>query len=213
VRRAQNAGAHRAYIENRQAFEKLKACEDMNGKIDSFTSELQKISEDARATFGTLSAEQINWKPSAESWSVGQCFDHLITTNSEYFAELEDVAAGRQKPNFWTKVPFLPGFFGNFLLKAVAPENPKKNKAPKPFRPSQSEIDANIISEFVEHQKKVKALLQNCEKLDLEKTVITSPVAKFVVYNLKDAFNILVLHERRHFQQAERVMQAEGFPK
>ena len=37
--------------------------------------------------------------------------------------------------------------------------------------------------------------------------------AKFVTYSLMDAYTILVFHERRHFMQAGRVLQAEGFPR
>jgi hypothetical protein len=42
--------------------------------------------------------------------------------------------------------------------------------------------------------------------------VVTSPLAKLVTYTLGDALRILVTHERRHFEQARRVTQAQGFP-
>ena len=48
--------------------------------------------------------------------------------------------------------------------------------------------------------------------LDSTKIIITSPVASVITYSLADAIQLMSVHERRHFQQAERVMQAQGFP-
>jgi hypothetical protein len=49
-------------------------------------------------------------------------------------------------------------------------------------------------------------------ELPIEKIIITSVVSPFVTYTLLDAYRILVAHERRHLEQAERVMRAPGFP-
>jgi hypothetical protein len=50
-------------------------------------------------------------------------------------------------------------------------------------------------------------------ELPIEESIITSVVSPVVTYSLLDAYRILVAHERRHFQQAERVMQMPGFPR
>ena len=98
-------------------------------------------------------------------------------------------------------------------MKAVQPQNPKKIKHPKVFAPTRSQINADIVDEFVAHQNKVIGYFEACRDIDLRKTVISSPVANFITYRLLDAFKIIVVHERRHFAQAQRVMQSEGFPK
>jgi sulfite reductase beta subunit-like hemoprotein len=49
--------------------------------------------------------------------------------------------------------------------------------------------------------------------LDLEKIVITSPVAAAITYSLMDAYRLIVVHEQRHFQQARRVTEEPGFPR
>ena len=185
----------------------------MSDELNKLISELEKISEDAQKTFGGLSGEQLNWKPSAESWSVGQCLDHLIVTNEMEFPAIERVIKGEHQNPFWSKVPFLTNLWGSFVLKAVEPTNAKKTKNPKVFSPSASRIDANIVSRFVEHQQKMAELMTATKDLDLTKIVISSPVAVFVTYRLSDAYKIVVQHEWRHFRQAERVMQSEGFPK
>jgi hypothetical protein len=182
-------------------------------QISNLINELQKISEDTKATFGNLSADQINWKPAPQSWSIGQCFDHIIVTNESEFPEIEKVARGEHRNPFWSKVPFLTDFWGRFVLKAVEPDNTKKTKNPKVFSPSSSDVDANIIDRFVENQQKAIELMKRTKNLDLTKIIISSPVAPFVTYRLSDTYKIVVQHEKRHFKQAERVLQAEGFPK
>lgn len=47
--------------------------------------------------------------------------------------------------------------------------------------------------------------------IDRERTIITSPLLRWVTYSLDDCLTILVVHEKRHLQQAERVMEAGAF--
>lgn len=181
--------------------------------MDEIISELEKISENARNTFGNLSAEQINWKPSAESWSVGQCFEHLIKINSAYFPELESIIKGERKQKFWENYSPLSGFFGNLLFKNLSPKAERKLKAPKAAEPSASDIRRTIIEDFVKHQAELSDKIRQTENLDTKKIIITSPFMKAITYSLFDGCRIIVTHEKRHFEQAERVMQSEGFLK
>ena len=165
----------------------------------------------AKNTFGRLTPSQLNWKPSAERWSVAQCFEHLITTNKGYLPEIERVLAG-DKPTFWQRVPVIPGLLGKLLIKSLDPASTRKIKAPKNFQPAQSDISASIIDDFVTQQSQVIEKMKATQHLDLEKIIITSPVAAVVTYSLMDAYRIIVVHEERHFQQAKRVMEESAFP-
>jgi hypothetical protein len=168
---------------------------------------------EVRAKFGALSKEQLNWKPSSESWSVGQCFDHLIKGDAGILEKAEAIISGEHKTTLAERLPFLPKFFGNFLLKAVAPENPKKTKNPAVFDPAQSDVEADVIEKYLNLQEKVSALMRGSDKIDLEKTVMTSPVASFITYSMMDGYRVIVTHDKRHIMQAERVMQVDGFPR
>ena len=48
------------------------------------------VVDETTRTFGQLSADQLNWKPSKEEWSIGQCFDHLIISNRPFLTIIED---------------------------------------------------------------------------------------------------------------------------
>ena len=169
------------------------------------------IANDAKSTFGHLSPAQLNWKPSADRWSVGQCFDHLLTANKGYFPAIEHVLAGKKR-TFWERVPVLPGLAGKLLIKSLEPSSTRKMKAPKHFEPAQSDITASVINDFVDQQGKIVEKMKATEHLDLERIVITSPAAAAITYSLMDAYRIIVVHEQRHFLQAKRVMEENAFP-
>jgi hypothetical protein len=62
------------------------------------------------------------------------------------------------------------------------------------------------------HQVELIRLMKATTELPVERIIITSVVSPVVTYSLLDAYRILIAHERRHLQQAERVMRAQGFP-
>jgi len=180
--------------------------------LSSLIAAADNIAAGAQQTFGDLTAQQLNWKPNAESWGIGQCFDHLMTANESYFPIIEQIIKGEKPRTFWESLPVLPTFFGWMLIKYLSPESTKKLKAPDVFKPSSSDIDPNIINNFVRQQNQLTFLMRQTAELDLRHTKITSPAVRFVTYSLIDAYTIIVVHEKRHSQQARRVLNTEGFP-
>ncbi|HJP93722.1 MAG TPA: DinB family protein [Pyrinomonadaceae bacterium] len=183
----------------------------MKADLSTLIAQINGIATDTAATFGQLTVAQLNWKPSADRWSVAQCFDHLLTTNKGYFPIVDSVLAG-QKRTVWQRLPFLPGLWGSLLIKSLDPSSTRKLKAPKKFQPEQSDISGSVIDDFVDQQAKIAEKMKATENLDLEKIIISSPVASPITYSLMDAYRIIVVHEQRHFQQAKRVTEETDFP-
>ena len=183
------------------------------GEVDGLVKELQAVADDARQVFGGLSAAQLNWKPSEQQWSVGQCFDHLVVTNRSFFPVMERVAAGTFKSDLWARVSPFSGYFGQYILGALDPSQGKKIKAPRAFLPASSDVGADVIERFVGNLSEVSARMRATERVDLGRTVVTSPAMALVTYSLRDVYRIFVAHARSHFEQARRVTQSEGFPK
>lgn len=183
----------------------------MSIDIESKVLELDQITNDVRDVFGGLSSEQINWKPAAESWSVGQCLDHLILSNAETMPALDAVIAGK-KPSFWERYSPFTGFIGRFMIKSIK-SDAKKFKAPSEAIVPPSEIDADIVDKFAGSQAKVIEKIKAMGTVDGDTTVVTSPFMRLMTYKLSDGFMIMVEHERRHIRQAKRVMGTAGFPR
>ena len=184
----------------------------MNDRISQVTGELNNIVHDARAAFGPLSAEQLNWKPAADSWSVAQCLDHLIKTNEQFYPEFEKLASGNRKNTFWQNYSPFTRMGGRFLIKAVVNDS-KKAKAPSKDIVPPSEIPDDIVERFAANVTDVIAKIEACSSADLKKTVVSSPFLAVMTYTLDDGYTVVVEHSKRHIRQAKRVMEAAGFPK
>ncbi len=179
--------------------------------MDYIREQLSEISELANSKFGALSGEQINFKPAAESWSVGQCFEHLILTNDQITGAVQKVADGTHVNSFWENWSPFTSFFGNFLIKSMKRDD-KKFKVPSKTIVPPSDVDPQIVAKFVQNNDKLIDLFSRIDGADPETTVITSPFMGLVTYRLGHGMTIIVEHERRHLRQAERVTAADGFP-
>jgi hypothetical protein len=183
----------------------------LTAKLPALITEANNIAAETKSTFGRLTLTQLNWKPSAERWSVAQCFEHLVTSNKGFFPRVDGVIAGI-KPTFWQRMPVIPGLAGRLLIKSLDPKSTRKIKAPKKFQPAQSDISASVLDDFVDQQAKIVEKMKATEHLDLENIIITSPVAAAITYSMMDAYRVIVVHERRHFEQARRVTEEPAFP-
>jgi hypothetical protein len=183
----------------------------MSERIAIIKQALTASAEEARQKFGSLSAEQLNWKPAENSWSVAQCLEHLIKTNAEFYPEFEKLASGTRRNTAWQSYSPLTGFFGRFLIKAVT-EDSKKAKTPSNRIVPGSDVDPMIVEHFFADIGNVNEKIDACSEVDLRTTVVSSPFVKLITYRLDDAYTVLVEHTKRHIRQAERVMQTPGFP-
>lgn len=183
----------------------------LKADLPSLIAAANEVAADAKTTFGRLTPAQLNWKPSAERWSVAQCFDHLLSSNRGYFPIIDSVLAGHKR-TFWQSVPGYPGMMGRLLIKSLDPVKGRNLKAPKNFQPAQSDISGLIIDDFAAQQATVVEKMKATEHLNLERIIISSPVTSVVTYSLMDAYRVIVVHEHRHFQQAKRVTEESGFP-
>src|SRR5262245_7301368 len=120
----------------------------MNAELSQLINDLNAVSDDAGSSFGRLTSQQLNWKPSPAEWSVAQCLDHLISSNAGFIPIIDTVHRGEYKQSFKERLPVLPRLFGSLVLNAVKPETKRKLKAGKPFQPSASEISTDIVGRF-----------------------------------------------------------------
>jgi uncharacterized damage-inducible protein DinB len=82
---------------------------------DKFISETESVIKDF-GKFKSLSEDQINWKLSAESWSIAECVDHLIVTNKLYFNEFEKQFAEKQLKTDYSKTQVKHKWLSKFII-------------------------------------------------------------------------------------------------
>jgi len=79
--------------------------------LSGLISAANAITDETLAGFGDITAQQLNWKPGTEQWSVAQCFDHLVTANEAFFPDFREGSKRREKNTFWESLPWLPAFW------------------------------------------------------------------------------------------------------
>jgi len=178
-----------------------------NSKLAHWNDEINVITNDFVSRFGKLSLEELNWKPNPQSWSIAQNIDHLIKVNETYYPAVTAIRNGNYKLPFIAKFSFITRFFGKFILKAVEPERKKRVKTFSIWRPQVDNINAEIVNKFVIHQQELKKFFNDCRDLIEKETVIASPANRNILYKLSAAFDIIIAHEKRHFNQANEVLQ------
>lgn len=175
-------------------------------------AEFSAIARDAQSVFGRLDEDQLNWRPDAASWSVAQCFDHLLNANREMFQAVDAALDGSRPPTLWQRLPVLPRVFGRMLIKSQMPEAKRKSTAPRKAEPASSAIDPRIIERFVAYQHEAAARVRSLAGRDVGRIIMVSPFISFITYSVHDGCRLIVTHQRRHFEQARRVTQEPGFP-
>ena len=180
--------------------------------IDSIIAKGKQASEKVIAEFDSLGIEQLNWKPSAEKWSIAQCLHHLITADSTYFPALKEIAEGRYQKTGWQRNSPFTRFWGWVMVNQLGETPKRKMKAPKIFRPSSSKIEDDIILNYNTQLDQLLKLIEDCKNIDLDKTIIYSPVTKFITYSLRKTFQLLMQHEHRHINQGIKLKKLENFP-
>lgn len=163
--------------------------------------------------FSDLSSLQFNWKPSPARWSIAQCLEHLVISDSAYFSAFEKISLGTHRMNAWEKYSPLSSFFGRTLKQQLQEHAKKKIVTSKKLTPASSDKSLAFVNVYLKNLDTFLNLISSCRHIDLDKTIIMSPVFGFLTYSLRDAFQFLLQHEHRHINQAMNVRLDVNFPK
>lgn len=178
--------------------------------LDDIGTELSAIAREAQEIFTPLTAAQLNWKPDAASWSVAQCLDHLITIDRQMLDVMAKVVAPDHRKELVERIPFLAKLLGPTMVRSLGPQVGRKLKAPPTSLPSSSALPPTIVGDFIAHQADVVARLRALVA-GREHVLMRSPFAP-LAYSVGDASRLICAHERRHVEQAKRVVAHAGFP-
>lgn len=157
--------------------------------------------------FKTLTAIDLNQRPSPDSWSILACLEHLNLYGDFYLIELEDkiLKAKAQRSD----ADFKSGWFGERTVQSMLPKNEQVAKM-KTFHskdPGYTDLNITIIDRFIKQQGQLMGLLNMAEQIDLSSTTtrITLPIIRF---KLGTTLRFVVYHNVRHIWQAKNVMES-----
>lgn len=158
-------------------------------------------------TFGDLRAEQLNWKPDTDTWSIGQNIRHIIKMNETYFMEMDKLEQNAGKEPFISRFDFIVQFMGNSIAQYGKPDRKKRTQTFDIWKPEDKHYPTAILSEFEHHQEEFKKQINKSEQFIKEGTAIPTPATNLLYFNLDQALDFIVSHEERHFNQAREVLE------
>jgi hypothetical protein len=173
--------------------------------------EFSTIAREAEIVFGRFGGTQLNWRPDAASWSIGQCFDHLLKADHQMVQAIGRALDPGVAPTVWQRLPLWPRLFGWLLITSQAPGGKQKYTAPASAQPAFSEIAADTIERFIACQHIAIVRLRALSATDARR-IMVSPFVAQITYSVLNGYRLIAAHQRRHFEQATRVTANPAFP-
>jgi len=166
-------------------------------------SELNDADERAIAVAKTLTPQQLNWKPRADAWSVGQCLEHLCVANEVYCRAIANSLPGHP---LTVVQEITPGWFGRwFIRNYIEPSvKPKRRRAPRKIKPS-AQVDPSILDRFLNSNIEAGELIRRAGNYDVNRIRFVNPFVSVIRFTVGTGLEIISKHQRRHLLQAERV--------
>ena len=173
--------------------------------------ELSANDQTANALVAGLTNEQLNWQPAPDSWSVGQCLEHLCITNEAYMPPIS--AALKEKPDSPVE-QITPGRFERWFIRSFAEPSPntKRASAPRKIRPA-ARVDSSVLDRFLSGNRSWRELIIRARSKNVNKIRFWNPFVLGLRFTVGTGLEIIASHERRHLLQAERVRDSVNFPR
>lgn len=168
-------------------------------------AEMTKTQNHLLASLEGLSEAQLNFKSSAESWSIAECTEHLALSENNIFGMLQGALAEEANPARREEVQI-----SDEQLVMMITDRSQKVKTFAAFEPSgKFGSVSNSLAEFEKLRKEHIAYVNTTDD-DLRNHFTQLP------FGTIDAYQILLFmsaHTERHILQIEEVMAHEDFPK
>jgi hypothetical protein len=152
-----------------------------------------------------LSPEQLNYKPSAESWSVAECVEHIAISENNLFGFCQMSLKEAADPSKRNEVKFAD----DAVVKMIT-DRSQKVKTSEAFVPTGKfgSFDATL-TEFKTKRDNSIAYV-NTTADDLRNHYNDFPFGKLDAYQ---TILFMAAHSRRHTDQIAEIMSNPGFPK
>lgn len=185
----------------------------LHAPLDEYVHQYRDLERDARRLTDGLSDAQLNWKPDAKRWSIGQCLAHLNAVGGPYADALEKAIDEARERGLATGAPVRYSWLERWAIRTMEPPPGWRMPAPAMFKPQTPEHTlAEVMGEYAALKRHYLELLARADGLDVGRFKIASPESKLIRLRVGAAFAFLASHERRHLWQARQVREDAAFP-
>lgn len=165
----------------------------------------QKTSDNLEKEIKNLTTEQLQFKPTAEGWSVDQTLEHIVDTEKMLFSMAKELMDKPENPQRLSEVKVTDEqvIFG-------MEDRSNKVKAPAELEPKGRYAKSEVaLQDLQNHRKQILAYLKTVSAQDLRNHISDSP------YGPVNAFHSMLYipaHTARHTSQIEEIKSHPDFP-
>lgn len=158
-----------------------------------------------KQSIADLNAEQMQFRPSDEQWSVSQCVEHIITTEAMLFDMIKEALNNPETPERRDELEM-----EDEVLLAAIVDRTEKFKAPEILHGTgKYDNPEDGIKDMKKGRKAIISSFENKSIDELRNRIMDFPAGKADVYQ---AFLFVAGHTARHTLQIEEIKAAENFP-
>lgn len=172
-------------------------------EVETVTTGVEQLRE-------AYSVDQLVWKPNPETWNMLECIEHLRISGALYYPRIQ--AAIQKAATETREQAFRPGFLGKKFIASMRPEATRKVKTFRIFKPAPALKDISVLDRFLEQQQELTDLLQQADGVNINSSKLSSPLSRLIRFTVGEALTFLVVHQRRHLQQARNLTARPDFP-
>jgi hypothetical protein len=159
-------------------------------------------------SFTNLPLEKLQYKPQPDAWSILECIEHLNRYGDFYLPEIRQRMSSSKHPQ---SDHFKPGILGNYFAKAMLPkEKLNKMKTFKSMNPKNCSLGLEVLHKFIGQQEEMTNLLEKAKSHNLNKIKTSISISNWIKLKLGDTFRVVIYHNLRHIQQAQRVLNSQS---
>lgn len=164
----------------------------------------EKTETDLEREVDKLNKEQMHFKPSAESWSISQCLEHIIATEKMLFQMAKELSEQPENVERKTEIQMSD----EALITGIT-DRTHKFKAPDDLQPAGIYYSPReALKEFKAQRKLILHFITSYDG-DLRNHITDSPSGPVDAYQ---SLIFIAAHTARHTSQIEEVKASKGYP-
>lgn len=172
---------------------------------DGIQDQIRTAIRRAREVVEGLDRESFNRRPAPDSWSVGECLDHLNETARLYLPEFaEAVEAAREAGHLAPPGSDERTLFGRVVTWMQEPPVRLRMKTFEQIEPARETDPEEVLEAFVTLHEELIVRINEAADLDRKRVKLRSVLDGRLKLSLGDWFHFLAAHARRHLWQARR---------
>ena len=175
-------------------------------ELEGYRSQFRLIRERTAELTAGLTEARFNWRPAPASWSIEECLAHLVMVGQCEVGFIEDAIRKGQARGLSGTGPYDYGAIDRYIVSMTEPPVRDPLPTPRRFVPLHGQPLTAILPTFEHIQSQFLRLIDQAEGLDLARVKVATPISRWLKMSLGMMFAQVAAHERRHLEQARRVL-------